>query len=271
MNNRTDTVLRITPAQYREYAEIAKAHGMVLRLFEQPAHIIGLVGGLDPAVIDATSDQEIGSLVEAPFLLLCTTVDAGAERRRGRNRYECDLSRLTDAEMYRFWLFHELGHRAHNYSVLSYQFKHFGKDPEYAETLRRMEFANEVLADRWAWSQVCDRPIPLTTRGRKLQDWLAAEFEFLDRVTGGPKNQATKWHNVDAGQYRAVPIRMLARHDATLWIGPDISPAVVRRAQEYEARVARNRAHYLPESLLLRGGASQPSRAVHTFAPVEVA
>ena len=31
MNARTDTVIRITPIEYREFAEIAKASGMVLR------------------------------------------------------------------------------------------------------------------------------------------------------------------------------------------------------------------------------------------------
>ena len=47
MNARTDTVIRITPIEYREFAEIAKASGMVLRLFDQPAEIIGLRTGID--------------------------------------------------------------------------------------------------------------------------------------------------------------------------------------------------------------------------------
>jgi hypothetical protein len=59
---------------------------------------------------------------------------------------------------------------------------------------------------------------------------------------------------------------MLARSDAALWIGPDVSPAVTRRAQEYEAKVKRNPGHYLPESLLLRDGGG----AVPTFAALEV-
>lgn len=270
MSKHTDTVLHITPAQYREYAEIAKSHGMVLRLFEQPARIIGLVGGLDPAAIDATSSSEIGSLVEAPFLLLCSSINAGEVRRRGRDRYECDLSKLTDAEMYRFWLFHEIGHKANNYNTLSYQFKHFGKDPLYADTLRRMEYANEVLADRWAWSQVCDRPMPLTPRGQKHQEALAAELAYLDGITGGPRNQPNPWPHVQPGRYHAVPLRMLARSDAALWIGPDVSPAVTLRAQEYEAKVQRNPGHYLPESLLSSDGGSQGCRPVHTFGSLEV-
>ena len=72
MNARTDTVIRITPIEYREFAEIAKASGMVLRLFDQPAEIIGLRTGIDASVIDATSDTVVGSLIEPPSLLLCT-------------------------------------------------------------------------------------------------------------------------------------------------------------------------------------------------------
>lgn len=260
MSKRTDTVLHITPAQYREYAEIAKAHGMVLRLFEQPAQIIGLASGLDVAVIDATSDRETGSLTEASSLLLCSTVDAGEVRRSAHKRFECDLAQLSDSEMYLFWLHHEIGHRADNYCSLSFQFSKAADDPDFrSETLRRMWQANEILADRWAWAQVCDRPMPLTAIGRRDQDAIQAELDFLDGVTGGRKNYTNHpAPHVKPGVYHGVPIRMLARPDATTWIGPDISPQVVERACEYEARVAKNPLSYLPEKLVHNGVRERP-------------
>ncbi|OAD12268.1 hypothetical protein [Achromobacter insolitus] len=260
MSKRTDTVLHITPAQYQKYAEIAKAHGMVLRLFEQPTQIIGLASGSDVAVIDATSDREIVSFTEAASLLLCLTVDTGSVRRNAYKRFECDLAQLSDSEMYLFWLHHEIGHRADNYCSLSFQFSRAADDPDFrSETLRRMWQANEILADRWAWTQVCDRPMPLTAVGRRDQDAIQAELDFLDRVTGGRKCYTNHpAPHVKAGLYHGIPIRMLARHDATTWIGPDISPCVTERAREYEARVAKNPLNYLPEKLLHTGFRERP-------------
>lgn len=254
MSKRTDTVLHITPAQYQAYAEIAKAHGAVLRLFEQPAQMIGLASGLDTAVIDATSDREVCSLTEAPSLLLCSTIDAGRVRRDAHKRHECDLAQLSDAEMYLFWLHHEIGHRADNYCSLSFQFSRAADDPAFrSETLRRMWQANEILADRWAWAQVCDRPMPLTAIGRRNQDAIQSELDFLDKVTGGRKNYATRpAPHIQAGAYHGVPIRMLARDDATVWVGPEISPAVVERARAFEARAMEKPQHQLPERLIGR-------------------
>lgn len=263
MNKRTNTLIRITPIEYREFAEIAKACGMVLRLFDQPAEIIGLRSGIDASVIDATSDAVVGSLVEPPSLLLCTMIDAGGIRRRAQSRYECDLAQLTDAEMYRFWLHHEIGHGADNYCSLSFQLSPAAADPAFRrDTLNRIDQANEILADRWAWAQVCDRPMPLTECGRRDQDAIGAELEYLDQVTGGRKNYAKRpFPHVQPGPYHAVPLRMLARENAHVWIGPDISPTVMQRAREYEARAMENPQHQLPERLIGRMTARPPFKA----------
>jgi hypothetical protein len=65
MNARTDTIIRITPVEYREFAEIAKASGMVLRLFDQPTEIIGprtgnQAGrrGVEPSVAEARGRRD---------------------------------------------------------------------------------------------------------------------------------------------------------------------------------------------------------------------
>ncbi|TRM50385.1 hypothetical protein YH64_024490 [Achromobacter sp. LC458] len=261
MNERTDTVLCIKPVQYREYAEIAKAHGLALRLFDQPAQVIGLRSGLDACVIDATSDAVVGSLTEVAALLLSTTIDTGHIRRTGKSRFECDVSQLTDAEMYRFWLFHEIGHSADNYCSLSFQFSPAAGDPEFRrETLRRIWQANEILADRWAWAQVCDRPMPKTECGSRDEDAIEAELAFLDGVTGGRRNYTTglKPH-VEPGRYRTVPLRMLGRKDAHIWVGPDIDPSVKQRAVDYEARALESPANQLPEKLLINGITGRPA------------
>lgn len=270
MKRRTDSVLHITPADYREFAEITKASGMVLRLFEQPAQIIGLRSGIDASVIDATSDAEVGSLVEPPSLLLCSSIDAAHVRRFGPTRYECDVSQLTDAEMYRFWLHHEIGHRADNYCALSFQLSPAADDPDFRrDTLDRIDQANEILADRWAWAQVCDRPMPLTACGKRDQDAIATELEFLDQVTGGRKNYAKRpFPHVKPGQYHAVPLRMLAREDTHAWIGPDISPSVIERARAYEVRAMQSPQHQLPERLIGRIRERPQFRAGH-IAPSE--
>jgi len=254
MSARTDSTLRITPAEYRQFAEEVKARGLVLRLFEQPAQIIGLRSGLDASVIDATCEEVTGSLVEAPSLLLCTSIDAGRVRREAKDRYECDVSQLTDAEMYRFWLYHEIGHSADNYCSLSYQLSEAANDQETAKgILDRIWYANEVLADRWAWAQVCDRPMPLTQSGQRFQDAIAAELEFLDGVTGGRKNYAKRpFPHIKPGPYHGVPLRMLAREDAHVWVGPDIAPGVKERALKFEERAMQSPHNHLPERLISR-------------------
>lgn len=270
MNERTDTVLRITPIRYREYAEIAKSHGLALRLFDQPAQVIGLRTGLDACVIDATSDALIGSLTEVSSLLLCSTIDTAHIRAVGKDRFECDVSQLTDAEMYRFWLFHEIGHSADNYCSLSFQFSPAADDSEFCrETLRRIWQANEILADRWAWAQVCNRPMPKTACGLRDESAIEAELEFLDGVTGGRKNytKGPKPH-VEPGQYRTVPLRMLARKNAHIWVGPDIDPSVRARAVEYEARAMEKPANQLPEKLLVNGITRRPPFKAGRNAPV---
>ena len=269
MSKRTDTVIRITPTEYREFAEIAKASGMVLRLFDQPAEIIGLRSGIDASVIDATSDAVVASLVEPPSLLLCSSIDTAHVRRIGPTRYECDVSQLTDAEMYRFWLHHEIGHGADNYCALSFQLSPAADDPDFRrDTLDRIDQANEILADRWAWAQICDRTMPLTECGRRDQDAIDAELEFLDQVTGGRRNYARRpFPLVKPGPYHAVPLRMLAREDAHIWIGPDVSPSVMDRARAYEARALQNPEHQLPERLVGRLRERAPFRAGH-IAPI---
>jgi hypothetical protein len=261
MKKHTDSVLHITPAQYREYAEIAKAYGLALRLFDQPAQVIGLRSGLDACVIDATSDAVVGSLTEVASLLLSTTIDTNHIRSIGKTRFECDVSQLTDAEMYRFWLFHEIGHSADNYCALSFQFSPAADDPEFCrETSRRIWQANEILADRWAWAHVCDRPMPKTECGQRDEQAIEAELAFLDSVTGGRKNytKGQKPH-VEPGRYRTVPLRMLGRQDAHMWVGPDIDPSVKQRAVDYEARALERPANQLPEKLLINGTTGRPA------------
>jgi hypothetical protein len=247
--SRIDTVLRLTPAQYRRFAEVVKAHGSTLRVFDEPTHLIGLAGGTEDCVINAASGALEGSMVEAARTLICTTIDTRRVRSRAHERFECDISQLTDSEMYPFWLHHEIGHSANNYSVVSAQFDAM-TNPEIAAAIPRMRVANEILADRWAWAQVCDRPMPLSERGRRDQDKIASELEYLDGLLGKPKNYATRpWPHIHPGQYHGISLRMLARPDAHDWIGPDIHPDVKARA---EAREARDRAYphrMIPEAL----------------------
>ncbi|RSF09284.1 hypothetical protein [Achromobacter aegrifaciens] len=264
MTSHTSSTLRISPHEYRQFAEIAKASGMVLRLFKQPAQIIGLASGMDVAVIDATRAEIVGSLVEAPSLLLCEEINAGSIRRGAHERFECDVSQISDAEMYRFWLFHEIGHRADNYCSLSFQLSDTDHDPDnHRGILDRIWRANEILADRWAWAQVCDRPMPLNHCGTQNQDAIAAELEFLDRVTGGRKNYARPWVHVNPGQYCGVPMRMLARNDAHAWVGADVAPEVKARACEYEERASRHPERHFPESLMLRANTARACASNH--------
>lgn len=103
---------------------------------------------------------------------------------------------------------------------------------------------------------------PLTECGRRDQDAIEAEIQYLDQVTGGRKNYAKRpFPHVRPGPYHAVPLRMLARENAHVWIGPDISPTVIQRAREYEARAMENPQHQLPERLIGRMTARPPFKA----------
>ncbi|QBR40563.1 hypothetical protein EHF36_07930 [Kerstersia gyiorum] len=230
--NRTDTTLRLNRAQYRQYAEQTKAAGKGLNLVTfTDTQNWGEWGMWALAMVDDAAAPPT-FYCEKGLISLASTINTKRFRHAGISRPECDWSQLTDAEIYPFIVMHEIGHTKDNFSVWDLM-RCDQKDPKVQQAHAVLACINEVLADRYAWERICNRPMPLTEQGRRDADKYEACIELLTQQTGRRIQQSKP---LPAGQYRSVPEYMLATPDRAKWIGPDVHPDTLRRSVEAHAQ-----------------------------------
>jgi hypothetical protein len=223
---KTDATLRLGRIQYRQLAEIAKQAGCCLGLstFEQLGGAWGLYNCFGLAVHEDAS-VDTPHLQEKIVIQLATSVDAG--RLRAVQRPEIDWSQLHDDEIYPFIVQHEIGHKVDNHFVFDLWNV---KDPETHDKCRRVvSFVNEILADRYAWSQIRPgEPVPLCENGKRMQEQAAEYIALLNlhipRTRRAPRA-------LPAGQYSHVPQSMLQTDTHLAYVGPGVAPALVERAR----------------------------------------
>ncbi len=223
---KTASTLRLGRVQYRQLAEMAKQAGCCLGLstFEKLGSAWGLYSGFGSAVHeDASVDTPY--LQERIVIQLAASVDTG--QLRAVQRPEIDWSQLHDDEIFPFIVQHEIGHRIDN---------HFGfdlwniKDPEIHDKCHRvLAFVNEILADRYAWSQIRPgEPVPLCENGKRVQEEAAKAMAILDihipRTRRAPRS-------LPSGQYSFVPQSMLMTDSLTAYVGPQVAPQLIERAR----------------------------------------
>lgn len=213
-------VVNITRGQYRSFAEIAKANGCVLALSTvEEMKCFGNFSFMAIGVVRDATDSRSG-LVEKAAITLARSIDADYFRSTGRP--ELDWGRLEDHEIFPFLFWHEIGHREDNFDAFSVATM---KDPEArAACLRTVGTANEVLADRYAWSKI--RPgesIPLGETGKRLQDRVAAELEVLRKHAVRTYTYTSQ--PLSAGQYRSVPVEMLREPWKARYVGSKVADA----------------------------------------------
>lgn len=223
---KTDTTLRLGRIQYRQLAELTKQAGCCLGLstFEQLGNAWGMYNGFGLAVHeDACVDTPY--LQEKIVLQLATSVDAG--RLRAVQRPEIDWSQLHDDEIYPFITHHEIGHLVNNHCGFSlWDIK---EQEVRDECHRALAFVNEILADRYAWSQVRPgEPVPLCQNGKRLEEKAAELMALLDlhipRTRRAPRA-------LPSGQYNFVPQSMLMTNAHLAYVGPGVAPGLVERAR----------------------------------------
>ena len=239
---RTDATLRLTRAQYRQYAEQVKAVGKALNLATySDLGVWGEKGAWGLAIIDDAT-QPPSPYTEKGLITLSTSINTKSLRRAGLDRPECDWSQLTDSEIYPFIVAHEIGHVVDNFGwwhQLSLDKEH----PDVKRAMAALGLINEVLADRWAWKQVCQRPMPITEYGSSNAEKIEEYIDLLTQLTGG--RYAGGKHSLPAGQYRSIPQYMLATVERAKWIGPDVHPETLCETVAYHADYEAQRGHAL--------------------------
>jgi hypothetical protein len=224
---KSDITLRLGRVQYRQLAEQAKQAGICL----EAATIEELRGnwGMFQPMASAVHEN---ALMDSPFLQervvisVSTTVDTA--RLRGVQRPEIDWAQLNDDEIFQFVVSHEIGHFVDNHffgDVWGIQDRKL-----QAQCQQVLSGVNEVLADRYAWSQVRPgEPVPLCENGKRREEEVAEAMALLD-MHAPRKRRAPR--TLPGGQYSWVPQSMLMSDQLTAYVGPRVAPALVERARE---------------------------------------
>lgn len=224
---KTNTVLRLGRTQYRQLADLAKQAGCCLGVstFEELGKSWGLFSGWASV---AHVDVSVDGAGHGDRVVLQVANRVNTAQLRGVQRPEIDWSQLEDHEIFEFIVQHEIGHRLDNHSG----FDLFDIADLHLRNRCQKSFyrANEVLADRYAWSQIRPgEPVPLCEHGKQIQEEVAESMALLDlhvpRTRRAPRA-------LPCGQYTWVPQSMLLTDELTAFVGPGVSPALIERTRE---------------------------------------
>lgn len=237
---KTDTTLRLTRTQYRAFAEQTKQAGCALSLSTFRA--LGNCWGIfDPRArlvcLDVSADEL--SFTEGCGIQLSTSVDTAC--LRGNQRPEIDWSVLEDHEVYPFIVAHEIGHRVDNFCY--WDANRIADDQVRTRCGSVIRSINEVLADRYAWSQIRPgEPVPLCEFGKSLQEEVAGDIALMDKYMPRVRRQPKA---LPAGRYLHVPEAMLMTDAHVSFIGTGVSTAAIERARRPRTyrRDSRSRAY----------------------------
>lgn len=236
---KTDTTLRLTRTQYRNFAEQTKQAGCTLSL--STFHAMGCWGIFDPRAklvcLDVSADEQL--FTEGCGIELSTSVDTSV--MRGAQRPEIDWSALEDHEIYPFIVAHEIGHRVDNFCFWGTARIDDHQVRTRCESVIRS--INEVLADRYAWSQIRPgEPVPLCELGKSLQEEVAADIALMDKYMPRVRRQPRA---LPVGRYLHIPPVMLMTDAHVSFVGTGVSAAAIecaRRPRTYR-RDSRSRAY----------------------------
>jgi len=231
-NSKTRRVLRLSRHEYRLLAEETKAAGLGLNL--STFKIMGCWGAYSPWALLVCKDASTPNprYHENSLITLAASIDAEQFRAAGANRPELDWSVLDDHEIYPFIVQHEIGHRQRNFDFFRCQLDI--KNLEVKEKCRRMiRFANEVLADRYAWTRIRPgEPVPLGSYGKMMQEQVAEALAYLEQHCPMMTPCKDEW-KLTPGQYCDVPDYMLATPERAAFIGPAVHPQTLEKKVKY--------------------------------------
>lgn len=224
---KTDTTLRLSRVQYRQFAEQAKQVGCGLSLssFRDLGNAWGTYNPMVNGVF-VNAEKPGSAFDECSEIQLATQVDTAL--LRSVQRPEIDWSALEDHEVYPFIMAHEIGHRMDNYCIFDAWGIQGDEDRTKCEGWMRM--VNEVLADRYAWEQIRPgEPVPLCESGKRGQEAVADALALLSKHLSRSRRQPRA---LPSGQYAYVPLAMLRTDSLAAYVGPRVSPVLIERTRE---------------------------------------
>lgn len=225
---RTKSITRITRAEFRRLAEIAKQQGMVLDLcsFEEIG-CLGvnhrMVGGV---AVDARNPYTRFS--EQPFISVAEVWPASYMAEAFRP--EMDWDAVPRERAHEFVLWHEIGHSLWNFPAVEVEFRREEYDQAFRYKVRK---CNEILADRFAWLKLFpDAPLVLR-KGLTKSEKKAIESD-IRMLTSRFGLEMKKRKPLPVGQYRFVSWKMLESERGRSFIGP--AAVERRRAEEWDGK-----------------------------------
>jgi hypothetical protein len=232
---KSDVILRLTRGQYRKFAEIAKCSGVALEIctYTEPEKAWGRYSlWAMPIFPDVREERQVAH--ERGVISLASAINTRTFRECGRTRPELDWSALADDEIYSFVLWHEIGHRVDNFSLVDLMCMQNVEARD--ECHGRITCVNEVLADRYAWNRVCpDKPRPLTKRGVERQEEFQDSLGILNKYLC---RGCLKITPLQPGQYHDVPESMLRTSAKAAFVGPEVSQALVQQRIELQRKIS---------------------------------
>ncbi|SDI06747.1 hypothetical protein [Pseudomonas panipatensis] len=240
--------VRVTVDQYQRFAGLAREKRACLELVAS-SEIGGNFGVFDCMVDDVFLDAASSNPQMAERIVIKLAMDIDVDLFRSCARPEIDWSALTDHEIHLFVLQHELGHRVDNFCTWDMPAEVDGE--VRAKCNRYLGWANEILADRYAWSMVRPgEPMPVGEHGVKNAELIAETLEYLNLHIPRRPFKPTP---IDAGRYSCVPVRMLSSDVLAAYVGPDVHPSKIARAKEYVQTSRERRGLQLPAPLFEAG------------------
>lgn len=237
---KTNITLRISRTQYREFAETTKSIGLALNL-SSFKNMKKSWGSYSPWALLICKDarENEPAWEERSLITLAASINSEKLRSNGARRIELDWGALEDHEIYPFILWHEIGHRIDNFSIIEIMTM---TDREESERCRSLVYyTNELLADRYAWNHIRPgEPIPLGESGKRYQEKAAEALSYLERHA--IRNPPCK-SPLTAGQYFDVPEYMLNGMERAAFIGPNVNKTLVTQiAARHRKRISEGRA-----------------------------
>lgn len=238
--SQTNTTLRLTRKQYREFAEITKSMGCALNL-STPTRMgarsdidTKCWGSFSPWALLVHNDvtNSNSQRHERALITLSSTINIAEFRSAGRP--ELDKSYLRDDELYSYIVWHEVGHRMDNFSPFDIMRLN---DTDVREQCHKyLWLVNEVLADRYAWEKI--RPsesLPLSEHGKQMQEKIVPALEYMNAHM---QRTGANVRPLQAGQYNDVPDYMLTSPERAAFIGPKVSRQLVERTMATHRKYA---------------------------------
>jgi hypothetical protein len=208
--------LHLGPEQYRDFFETAKTAG--LGLFVSSFEVLRAWATYSPLALPVHVDvtEPNTRRDECMQIGLAASIELAQFYAAGKDRPELDWRALHPDEVYPFLVYHELGHRLDNFDAWEVVLI---EDDGVRTTCKRVTgYVNEVLADRYAWSQLRPgEPVPLTDYGKRNEERLSKAMQLLE--VQGKRTRDYAVRSLPAGQYRYVSDWMLATIELASFVG----------------------------------------------------